>query len=126
MIRMYSKYERRTDTGHMRTGRNFMKVDGRSSALKLWMLPGRRSTTSGPRGPPRSCPSGSERDPAKRPEMLRHLKAKKMMEKKRKRRKRRRRRRSKLNPQASLICQTFLTGSVDLHVLLKSFSSGGS
>merc|ERR1719228_1702784 len=126
MIRMYSKYERRTDTGHMRTGRNFMKVDGRSSALKLWMLPGRRSTTSGPRGPPRSCPSGLERDPAKRPEMLRHLKAKKMLEmmllpKKKRKKKRRRRKRSKLNPQASLICQTFLTGSVDLHVLLKSF-----
>merc|ERR1712112_84970 len=71
---------------------------GRSSEQRLWMLSGKRSTRSGPRGQARSFPSGSERGLARRLEMLLHL-----------RERRRRRRRSKSNPHQSLICVTFLT-----------------
>merc|ERR1712154_167456 len=44
---------------------------GRSSDPSIWRPPGRRSTTSSPRDPPRSCPSGLVRDPARRRETLR-------------------------------------------------------
>merc|ERR1712179_607423 len=90
---------------------------GRGSGPRPWMPAGRRSSRSGPRGPARSCPSGSERDPARRPEMLPHLRERRRVERKllprrkrrkRRKRRRRRRRRSKLSPlRQPLISLTF-------------------
>merc|ERR1719500_735864 len=84
-IRMYSKYERRTDT------RTY----------------GRRSTMNGSSAPRQSCLSGSERDPAKRLATPSPLKMRRMLEsrlhllttmlKKKKKRKRKKRRKKKTN-----------------------------
>merc|ERR1712037_357803 len=57
--------------GPTRTGRSCTRVAGRSSVPSPWTPSGRRSTTSGPRGPPRGCPSGLVRGQARRLEMLR-------------------------------------------------------
>merc|ERR1719370_1850712 len=111
MIRMYSKYERRTDTRTYEDRKKlyeggweviraesldaiwkekfdewskrpskklpkwFGERPGKKAGDAPWTPSGRRSSMSGPRGPPRSCPSGSARGPARRPEMLpgRHL-----------------------------------------------------
>merc|ERR1712209_105275 len=66
MIRMYSKYERRTDTRTYEDRKSCTRAAGRSSVPSPWTPSGRRSTRSGPRGLPRSCPSGSERGLARR------------------------------------------------------------
>merc|ERR1712025_634869 len=65
-IRMYSKYERRTDTRSYDDGKKLYE-------LNILKLPGRRSTMNGARDHPRSFPSGSVRDPARRRESLRLL-----------------------------------------------------
>merc|ERR1711862_1090368 len=72
-IRMYSKYERRTDTRFMMTERSCTRVAGKLSELNILKLPGRRSTMNGARDHPRSFPSGLVRDPARRRESLRLL-----------------------------------------------------
>merc|ERR1712098_475131 len=59
--------------GHMRTGRNSMKEDGKLSGQKLLMLLGRRSMRSGTRGPRRGFPSGLGRGQVRRRETLRVL-----------------------------------------------------
>merc|ERR1712128_54790 len=93
--------------GPTMTGRSSTKVDGRSSEPRPWMPCGRRSTRNGPRGPPRSSPSGSESAQARRPDQQnlpktrrevtkeQHLKRKTMRKKRKKKKKKRRRRRSK-------------------------------
>merc|ERR1711937_889873 len=92
--------------GPTTTGRSCTKVAGRSSGQRPLTLSGKRSTTNGPRGLPRSLPSGSERGPARRLENLnlpketrkevrRHLQ--------RKRRRKRKKRRSKLVPHTTSV-----------------------
>merc|ERR1712176_1386908 len=78
-IRMYSKYERRTDTRSYTTGRRCTREAGKLSKLNTLRPPGRRSTTSGARDPPRSCPSGSVRGPARRLELPRHLRVRRRL-----------------------------------------------
>merc|ERR1711973_667715 len=90
MIRMYSKYERRT-------GRSCTRVAGRSSVPSPWTPSGRRSTRSGPRGLPRSCPSGSERGLARRlamppPPRVRRMVARRLLPRRSTTRRKRRRR----------------------------------
>merc|ERR1712109_414461 len=99
-IRMYSKYERRT-------GGNSMRAVGTCCTRSCWRRPGRRRWTTGARDPRPSCPSGSERGPARSPEtpsplMMRmrdRLRLPRVLRKrkrrKRKRMRRRRKRRSK-------------------------------
>merc|ERR1712112_77160 len=84
-----------------------MKEAGRSSGQRLWMLSGKRSTRSGPRGQARSFPSGSERGLARRLEMLLHLRERRRVVRKQlpKRRRRRKRRRSKSNPRHDVMWQ---------------------
>merc|ERR1712210_259016 len=105
MIRMYSKYERRTPEPMM-IGRSCTKVAGRSSEQSLLMLSGKRSMRNGPRGHPRNFPSGLVRGQARRLEMLRllkvrrmvvrkHLQMKSMMKKRKRKKKRRRKKKSK-------------------------------
>merc|ERR1712080_549494 len=60
-IRMYSKYERRTDT---RTYEDRRKLYG----LSISKLCGRRSIQNGQRGQRPNCPSGSENAQARNPE----------------------------------------------------------
>merc|ERR1711874_250590 len=91
----------------MMIGRSCTKVAGRSSEQSLLMLSGKRSMRNGPRGHPRNFPSGLVRGQARRLEMLRllkvrrmvvrkHLQKKKiMMKRRKKRRKRKKRRRSR-------------------------------
>merc|ERR1712080_103499 len=118
MIRMYSKYERRTDT---RTYDDRKKLyEGGWEVIRAETLDAvwKETTRSGPRGQARSFQSGSERGLARRLEMLPHLRERRRVvrkqlprrkKRKRKRRRRRKRRRSKSNPHQSLICVTFLT-----------------
>merc|ERR1711915_870608 len=72
--------------GATETGRSSTKVVLRSFVLRLWRLPGRRSWVSSTRDLPGSFPSGLERDPARRLEILQLL---------RERRKKRRRKSKK-------------------------------
>merc|ERR1712098_335175 len=106
--------------GPTTTGRSCTKVAGRSSGQRPLTLSGKRSTTNGPRGLPRSFPSGSERGPARRLENLnlpketrkevkRHLQRKRRnMMKKKKRRRKRKKRRSKLVPHTTSVYATCL------------------
>merc|ERR1711976_154402 len=55
----------------MMTERKCMKVDGKLSELNTLNLSGKRSTMNGARDHPRSFPSGSVRDPARRRESQR-------------------------------------------------------
>merc|ERR1719481_1954079 len=93
VIRMFSKYERRTDTRSYGDRRNFTREVLRSSGQKLLSPSGRRSWPSSRRGPPK-------RPEIRRlPRVRRTLEAMRLLPKKRRRsmtrRKRRRRRRSK-------------------------------
>merc|ERR1712098_466289 len=106
MIRMYSKYERRTDT---RTYDDRKKLyEGGWEVIRAESLDAiwKESTKNGPRGHQRSFLSGSVRGQARKLEMLRPLRVRKrevrkhlqrmsMMRKKRRRRKRRRKKKSK-------------------------------
>merc|ERR1711881_375879 len=83
VIRMFSKYERRTDT------RSY------GDRQKLLKLPGRRNLQNSRRGQLRDYPNGSEYDQAKRPETQKPLKAKRELVKKRKSLRRRKRRRKR-------------------------------
>merc|ERR1712002_74192 len=112
----------------MMTGRNCMKVVGRLLEQSLLMLSGKRSMRNGPRGHPRSFPSGLVRGQARRLEMLRLQKVrkravrklqqkKKIMMKRRKKRRKRKKRRSKFY---SLNLATFdLPTSLDIVLLNK-------
>merc|ERR1712080_765353 len=94
MIRMYSKYERRTDT---RTYDDRKKLyEGGWEVIRAETLDAvwKEKYEGGPRGQARSFQSGSERGLARRLEMLPHRREKR----KRKRRRRRKRRRSKSSP----------------------------
>merc|ERR1712066_277124 len=53
---------------HMRTGGNSMRAVGTCCTRSCWRRPGRRRWTTGARDPRPSCPSGSERGPARSPE----------------------------------------------------------
>merc|ERR1712029_1044035 len=98
----------------MRTGRSCMKVDGKSSEPNPLTPSGKRSTMNGPRGQQRSFLSGSEKDQARRLEMLKPLRVRKTavrkhqlrknMRKRRRKKKKRRKRRNKNYPIQSLIC----------------------
>merc|ERR1712050_179739 len=57
--------------GHTATVRSCTRVEPRLSAPSGWSRCGRRSSQSSQSGPPRSCQSGSESDPAKRLEIRR-------------------------------------------------------
>merc|ERR1712156_1320504 len=57
----------------MMTERSCMRVAGKLSELNTLNLPGRRSMMNGARDHPRSFPSGSVRDPARRRENQRLL-----------------------------------------------------
>merc|ERR1712209_69976 len=106
-IRMYSKYERRTDTRTYEDSGNSMRAVGTCCTRSCWRRPGRRRWTTGARDPRPSCPSGSERGPARSPEtpsppMMRmrdRMRLPRVLRKrkrrKRKRMRRRRKRRSK-------------------------------
>merc|ERR1711970_869313 len=105
----------------MKTGRSCTKVVGKFSDQNLSMPFGKRSTMNGPRDPQRNCPSGLERDQARKPEhpkllkarkrvVKRHLPKKRTMRKKRRRRKRRKSKSNSQNTQQPLICQTFQPG----------------
>merc|ERR1712203_221867 len=92
---------------HLRTGGNSMRAVGTCCTRSCWRRPGRRRWTTGARDPRPSCPSGSERGPARSPEtpsplMMRmrdRLRLPRVLRKrkrrKRKRMRRRRKRRSK-------------------------------
>merc|ERR1712066_873615 len=89
--------------GPTRTGRSCTRVAGRSSVPSPWTPSGRRSMTSGRRGPPKGFPSGLGRGQARRLEMprlprVRRLRRPRLLRRRRSLRKRRRRRkrRSKL------------------------------
>merc|ERR1711976_1106173 len=91
----------------MMTERKCMKVDGKLSELNTLSLSGKRSMMNGPRDHPRSFPSGSVRDPARRRESQRPQRVRKekrqqlrrpMMKKKRRRNMMRRKRRNKQEP----------------------------
>merc|ERR1712107_682971 len=72
-IHMFSKYERRTDT---RTYGDRKKLyEGGAEVIRAVGLSrcGRRSSPSSQSAPPRNCPSGSECDLARRPEIRRLL-----------------------------------------------------
>merc|ERR1712183_321655 len=88
-----------------KTGRSCMKVVGKFSDQNLLMPFGKRSTMNGPRDLQRNCPSGLERDQARKPEHPKLLKARK-----RRRRKRRKSKSNSQNTQQPLICQTFQPG----------------
>merc|ERR1712080_135163 len=100
VIRMFSKYERRTDTRSYGD-----REELKSSAQRLWRLPGRRSWQSSRRGQLRDYQSGSVSGQARRLVIQRLLKAKReelvkkrkssRRRKRRRKRRRRRRRRSK-------------------------------
>merc|ERR1712037_794748 len=82
--------------GPTRTGRSCTRVAGRSSVLSPWTPSGRRSTTSGRRGPPRGFPSGLGRGQARRLEMprlprVRRLRRPRLLRRRRSLRKRKRR-----------------------------------
>merc|ERR1711913_93526 len=57
--------------GRTATARSCTKAEPRSSALSGWSRCGRRSSQNFQSVPPRSCPSGSESDQARRPEIRR-------------------------------------------------------
>merc|ERR1711974_355277 len=57
--------------GRTATARSCTKAEPRSSALSGWSRCGRRSSQSFQSVPPRSCPSGSESDQARRPAIRR-------------------------------------------------------
>merc|ERR1712114_86253 len=81
----------------MMTERKCMKVAGKLSELNTWRLHGRRSMMTGARDHPRSFPSGSVRDPARRrenPRLLRERREKRQLQLRRIMRKKRRRKRS--------------------------------
>merc|ERR1712112_545408 len=86
-------------------GRSCTKVAGRSSGQRPLTLSGKRSTTNGPRGLPRSFPSGSERGPARRLENLNLPKETRKGVKRHLQRKRRnmKKRRSKLVPHTTSV-----------------------
>merc|ERR1711936_682273 len=65
--------------GPTTTGRSFTRVAGRLSEPSTSSPPGRRSTTSSPRDPPRSCPSGLVRGPARRRETPRPQRVRRML-----------------------------------------------
>merc|ERR1719203_1138505 len=101
------------------TERNCMRVVGKSSELNPLTPSGRRSTKNGPRDQQRNFPSGSVRDPARKPEMLKPqrvrkkvvrkpLQRRKTMKKKRRRKKKRKRRKSKhYSRKPFLICNVW-------------------
>merc|ERR1712136_283055 len=106
MIRMYSKYERRTDTRTYDDRKKLYEGGWKSSELNPLTPSGRRSTKNGPRDQQRNFPSGSVRDPARKLEMLKPqrvrkkvvrkpLQRRKTTKKKRRRKKKRKRRKSK-------------------------------
>merc|ERR1719220_3248715 len=86
---------------------SFTKEAGKLSEPSISKPYGRRNTMNGSSAPRQSCPSGSERDPAKRLAIPSPLKMRRMLEsrlhllttmlKKRKKRKRKKRRRKKTN-----------------------------
>merc|ERR1719153_681582 len=118
MIRMYSKYERRTDT---RTYDDRKKLyEGGWEVIRAETLDAvwKEKYEEWTRGPARNYQSGSERGLARRLEMLPLLRERRRVvrkqlprrkKRKRKRKRRRKRRRSKSNPHQPLICVTFLT-----------------
>merc|ERR1711981_230515 len=91
--------------GRTATARSCTKAEPRSSALSGWSRCGRRSSQSFQSVPPRSCPSGSESDQARRPAIRRLPRVRRRLPlrrlqrrstRKRRRITRRRRKRSKL------------------------------
>merc|ERR1719481_2323714 len=82
VIRMFSKYERRTDTRSYGDRRSCMREELRSSVQKLLKLPGKRNLQNSRRGQLRDYLNGSEYDQAKRPETQKPLKAKRELVKK--------------------------------------------
>merc|ERR1712096_73099 len=105
----FSKYERRTDTEPMVTGRNSMKEAVRSCEQKLWKLCGKKSLMNGLRDPKLGFPSGLVFDLVKKLEIQTLLKVEMKKQrlllmknltkkKKRRRRKKKKKRRNKLLP----------------------------
>merc|ERR1739842_97009 len=83
------------------TGRSCMKEVPRLSGQKCWSLAGRKSLPNGQRDQRQGCPNGLESVQAKRQEILKLLRVRKMlrrktMTKRKRRRRKRRKRRSKL------------------------------
>merc|ERR1719239_1110815 len=79
-IRMFSKYERRTDTRSYGDRKKLYGAAPRSSEPSGSSRPGRRSSPSSRSVPPRSCQSGSESDQAKRLEIRRHPRVRKRLQ----------------------------------------------
>merc|ERR1739842_21103 len=83
------------------TGRSCMKEVPRLSGQKCWSLAGRKSLPNGQRDQRQGCPNGLESVQAKRQEILKLLRVRKMLlrkmlTKRKRRRRKRRKRRSKL------------------------------
>merc|ERR1711981_1118622 len=107
-IRMYSKYERRTDTRTYEDRRKLYE-------LNISKLCGRRSILNGQRGQRPNCQNGSENAQARRPESQSLLKMmtkevpkpqQKLKKKKRKKKKRKKKRKKKKKRNKSFIIHT--------------------
>merc|ERR1711892_1095195 len=101
------------------TERNCMKVAGRSSWQNLLMLSGKRSLRNSPRGHQRNFLSGSVRGQARRLEMLRPLRVRRMVVRKHQQRMIM----MKKSKQCSLQTSDLLIKCADAHEFCSTFHS---